>query len=252
MDLSTALASIEFFYRRTYWDAPTAITRSTPDYTLTYSGVTWLHSINQLWLHHPEALDNRLLGRAAEFFREYGAEYSVIFAQEAPLQLARWMSTRHYIERAANPIYALHGLPHPQFVCRDLEVVPVTIDRQQELLEVLYGTFFMGPEIGRCAVRTEHFSDPSIRHYLAYIHGEVVGCATILLDNGIAGVWNVGTLRNYRKQGVASALLMHVLAEAISDGYPDSVLIASPMGRPLYEEMGYQFVGDALFYGPGE
>jgi hypothetical protein len=29
----------------------------------------------------------------------------------------------------------------------------------------------MGPEIGRCAVRPEHFSDPSIRHYLAYIHG---------------------------------------------------------------------------------
>ena len=92
MDLSTALASIEFFYRRTYWDAPTAITRSTPDYTLTYSGVTWLHSINQLWLHHPEALDNRLLGRAAQFFREYGAEYSVIF--ESAIRLAPFLMVK--------------------------------------------------------------------------------------------------------------------------------------------------------------
>jgi hypothetical protein len=45
----------------------------------------------------------------------------------------------------------------------------------------------------------------------------------------------------------ASALLRQALTIAISDGYPDSVLIASPMGRPLYEEMGYEFVGDALF-----
>jgi GNAT superfamily N-acetyltransferase len=197
-------------------------------------------------------LDNRLLGRTAEFFREYGAEYSVIFAQESSQQLSRWLGERRYMERAANPIYALHGLPHPRFVCNDLDVKLVTIEHQQELLDVLYGTFFMGPEIGRCAVRIEHFSDPSIRHYLAYVHGDVAGCATILLDNGIAGVWNVGTLRNYRRKGVASALLVQALTAAISDGYPDSVLIASPMGRPLYEEMGYQFVGDALFYGPSE
>ncbi len=137
-------------------------------------------------------------------------------------------------------------------MCRDLKITPVTVALKQELLDVLYGTFFMGPEIGRCAVRNEHFSDPSIRHYLAYVQSEVAACATILLHDGVAGVWNVGTLRNFRRQGVASALLIHALTAAIEDGYPDSVLIASPMGRPLYEEMGYQLVGSALFYGPGE
>lgn len=246
------MASIEYFYRRTYWEAPTAITRSTPDYTLTYSGTTWLHSINQLWLHHAEALDDRLLARANEFFREYNAEYSIIFAQESTPQLTRWLSERNFMERAANPVYALNGLPRPRFMWRDIKVLRVTPEQQQTLLDVLYGTFFMGPEIGRCAVRAEQFSDPSIRHYLAYVQDDVAACATIMLNNGIAGVWNVGTLRNFRKQGVASALLFQALTTATLDGYPGSVLIASPMGRPLYEEMGYQFVGNALFYGPGD
>src|ERR1041385_7740702 len=211
MDLSTALASIEYFYRRTYWEVPSAITRSTPDYTLTYSGITWLHSINQLWLHHAEVLDERLLARTAEFFRGHNAEYSIIYAQESQQQLAGWLSERHFFERAANPIYALHGLPRPHFVCQDLKITPVTINLQQELLDVLYGTFFMGPEIGRCAVRPQHFSDPSIRHYLAYVRSEVAGCATILLNEGVAGVWNVGTLRRFWRGGGASALVVYAL-----------------------------------------
>jgi hypothetical protein len=121
----------------------TAITRSTPDYTLTYSGITWLHSINQLWLHHPKHwIIDCWDGLLSSFANT--ARIQRHFAQESPIQLARWMSTRHYMERAANPIYALHGLPHPRFICHDLEIKLVTVEQQQELLDVLYGTFLWG------------------------------------------------------------------------------------------------------------
>ena len=252
MLFDAAVRSIEYFYRKIYWDAPTAETLYQPGFTLTYSGISWLHSINQLWLHQPEALTESVLEEAANFFRPFRAEYSIILTEPNPTANLHWLSEHHYIERAASPFFMLRGMPHPRHWKRELEVIVVGPDRQRELLDALYSTFFMGPEIGRCAVRAEHFDDPTIRHYLGYLNGEVAACATVLLGEGIAGLWNVGTLRPFRGQGVASALLSQILAEATVDGYPDSVLVASPMGRPLYEEMGYRFLGNSYFYGPLE
>src|SRR6267142_5788464 len=79
MDLSLALANIEDFYRRIYWHAPGAVTHTTPDYTLSYSGVAFLHSVNQLWLHSPDALNDDLMALSDRFFASYHAEYSIVF-----------------------------------------------------------------------------------------------------------------------------------------------------------------------------
>jgi GNAT superfamily N-acetyltransferase len=250
MDLSLALANIEDFYRRIYWHAPGAVTKTTPDYTVSYSGVPFLHSVNQLWLHRPEALNEELMARCARFFASHQAEYSIVFTEAVPSSLALWLASRHFGERYSSPIYAVHGLPRPYNAHRDARIVRACADQQQELLQVLYGVFFMGPEIGRRIVSADHFGDPLIRHYLAYVGHDVAACATILLSNGIAGVWNVGTLRPFRRQGLASALLMQALVDAASDGCPDSVLIASPMGRSLYEEMGYELIGTSYSFGP--
>ena len=252
MNLSLALAGIEDFYRRIYWQAPTATTYDERDYVLTYSGVNWLHSINQLWLRKPHALDDHILLAAAQFFNSYQAEYSIVIADSHPASIQRWLHARQYVERTSDPVYGLCGLPRPRNTHREAIIVQVCAEQQRDLLKVLYGAFFMGPEIGRCAVRTEHFSDPAIRHYLAYVDGEAAACATIILGDGIAGVWNVGTLRPFRRQGLASAILMRALADAAADGYPESILVASQMGRPLYEEMGYKLLGNTFFYGPGD
>ena len=252
LDLRTARLSVEDFYQRIYWQAPTAITYSTPDYTLTYSGVAWLHSLNQLWLHRVDRLDDNLLRKTADFFRPYEAEYTIIITECETARWIQWLAERHYVERATNPIYGLHGLPRPRYIHRDVEIVRACAEHQQELLEVLYSAFFMGPEVGRCAMRPEHFADPTIRHYLAYINGEAAACATVILNDGIAGVWNVATLRPFRRQGIAAAILMRALVDAAADGCSDSVLVASPMGRPLYQQMGYELLGASLFYGPGD
>ncbi len=248
MEFRTALAGVEFFYRRVYWQSPGAVTHSTPDYTLTYSGVTWLHSINQLWLHRPEALDDTLLKYAGAFFANYNAEYSIVFP-DAPLDPAGWLLDRRFVERAVNPIYALHGLPHPPHTNTSLRIVRAGEAHKEMLLQMLYSVFFIGPEIGRCLVRPGQFEDSAIRHYLAFVGDEPAACTTLLLDGETAGIWNVGTMRAYRRQGLAATLVAHALAEAADAGCNQSVLVASPMGRPLYEAMGYQRVGSTYHYG---
>ena len=250
MELNTALASVEDFYRRIYWQAPTATTQPHDTFTLTYSGVPWLESVNQLWIHRAEALNDKLLDESANFFGSRRAEYNIVLTEDVPEPFTTWLAARRYAERSYNPIYALHGLPRAQNPHREVSIVRVGEELRQTMLDVLYATFFLGPELGRCAVRSEHFSEPTIRHYLAFVDGNVAACATLMLKDSVAGVWNVGTLREYRRQGIASALLMHTLTEAAANGYPDSVLVASAMGRSLYEELGYQLVGNSVFYGP--
>jgi hypothetical protein len=114
MDLTTAVTNVEYFYRRIYWQAPSAITHSTANYTLSYSGVTWLNSVNQLWLHRPEALDESLFAYTRYFFAHYGAEYDIVFPDATP-DLPAWLADRRFEERATNPIYALHGPPRPRY-----------------------------------------------------------------------------------------------------------------------------------------
>jgi GNAT superfamily N-acetyltransferase len=252
MRLTTALVSIEDFYRRIYWHVPGVVTQGTPAYTLTYSGSPWLHSINQLWLHRADALDDGLLAVAHDFFSRDHAEYSIVFTEAGHSPRISWLAERHYAERYSSPIYALSGLPRSHYSHREARIERACAEQQQELLQVMYGVFFIGPEIGRRIVSPEHFADPTIRHYLAYVGREAAACATIMLHDGLAGVWNVGTLRPFRRQGLAAAILMRALVEAAADGCPDSVLVASPMGRSLYEEMGYQFLGTTYSYGPPE
>lgn len=250
MDPRTALANIEDFYRRIYWQAPGAVTHSTPDYTLSYSGVAFLHSVNHLWLRRPDALNDNLMALVDRFFAAHRAEYSIVLSADTPPPLVSWLAARRFVERYSSPIYALHGLPRPYNAHREARIVRACADHQRSLLEVLYGVFFMGPEIGRRIVCPDHFIDPNIRHYLGYVGQEAVTCATIMLSQGIAGVWNVGTLRPFRRLGLASAMLMQALVDAARDGCPDSVLIASPMGRSLYEEMGYELIGTMYSFGP--
>jgi len=251
MNLSLALTSVEDFYRRIYWQAPAAITQSTPTYTLSYSGISWLYSVNQLWLHRIDALNDQLLHQTAAFFQPRGAEYSIVFTVEAPLAVASWLADRHFTERISSPIYALCGPPrltHP--IHRTARIVRVTAEHHSGMLQVLYSAFFIGPEVGRSIIRPEHFTDPTIRHYLAYIDDEPAACVTVLLHDHVAGVWNVGTMRAFRRQGLASTVLAYALTEAAAHGCPNSVLVSSAMGRSLYEKMGYQLIGTTYHYGP--
>jgi ribosomal protein S18 acetylase RimI-like enzyme len=50
---------------------------------------------------------------------------------------------------------------------------------------------------------------------------------------------NMYTLPDYRKQGIANALLDAMAAEAIARGFGKVWLHASEAGRPLYERIGF-------------
>ena len=50
---------------------------------------------------------------------------------------------------------------------------------------------------------------------------------------------DVETVATYRRRGFAETLMQRMLCDAAAAGATESILSASPMGKPLYQKLGY-------------
>lgn len=82
--------------------------------------------------------------------------------------------------------------------------------------------------------------DAPWRHYVAWFDERPVATATLLLAAGVAGVYFVLTVPDARRRGIGRAITLRALRDARDLGYRTGVLGASPMGLPLYRQLGFQ------------
>jgi GNAT superfamily N-acetyltransferase len=86
-------------------------------------------------------------------------------------------------------------------------------------------------------------------HYLGRLDGHPVATASLLLSEGIAGIYDVTTVPSVRKRGVGTAMLLHILHMAQQQGYDCAWLQTSAMAYPFYEQLGFQVCGFCSIYG---
>jgi GNAT superfamily N-acetyltransferase len=84
-------------------------------------------------------------------------------------------------------------------------------------------------------------------------HGVRVGgcpvCVALTLRIGDdISIQYVATERRHRRQGLASRLLLAVMARAAATGATSATLQASPDGRPVYERLGFRTVATLRAY----
>ncbi len=84
---------------------------------------------------------------------------------------------------------------------------------------------------------------PGTRAYFASIDGDTVG-TVVTWDHGDDAeiVW-VATLPEARNRGVSRRLTAHAVAEAEQRGRLTTTLVATRLGRPVYERVGYRDFG---------
>lgn len=78
--------------------------------------------------------------------------------------------------------------------------------------------------------------DDSAAHFLAYDNGAAVGCARLLPDGKIG---RMAVLANFRKRGIGSALLRHVIHYAEQNNYPNVFLDAQVQALEFYARHGF-------------
>jgi N-acetylglutamate synthase-like GNAT family acetyltransferase len=83
----------------------------------------------------------------------------------------------------------------------------------------------------------------AVRVYLARQDGNPVACALIVDHETNAELQTVAVVPEARGRGLAGRLLGHALADAAERGMETSTLIATKLGRPTYERLGFRPLG---------
>ena len=81
--------------------------------------------------------------------------------------------------------------------------------------------------------------DAPLQRFVALLNGEPVAMSELFLGAGVAGVYDVATVRRARRRGAGTAVTCAALLAARARGYHVAVLDASPMGEPVYRRLGF-------------
>ncbi len=88
------------------------------------------------------------------------------------------------------------------------------------------------------------------RFYLAYAEGKPVSTCALFSSSGIGGIFNVGTLPDYRRQGIGTALTLQALQDSVAEGNTVHTLQAEHGGNAekLYSHLGFKIDHKIQFY----
>jgi GNAT superfamily N-acetyltransferase len=98
---------------------------------------------------------------------------------------------------------------------------------------------FVGDAFYELGVSIGFEQDRAAIHYLGYIDGKPVATATLVPGAEVAGLFNVATLPEVRRKGLATATSLTALHDARVRGYNTGVLCATPLALSLYKRLGF-------------
>ena len=76
--------------------------------------------------------------------------------------------------------------------------------------------------------------------YLATIDEQPVATAVVVLDAGVAGLYNIATLPAWRGRGIGTAITLHAALQARQQGYRVGILQSSELGYKVYQRLGFK------------
>ena len=119
-----------------------------------------------------------------------------------------------------------------------LELEMLCFDAPREIAQHYYNTY----------VAIGFGNDKAWHHYLGILHGRPVAITSLLLHAGVAGIYGVGTIPEFRRQGIGNAMTRHALSEARARGYRIATLTPTEMSLRIYQQLGFQEHDTMYFY----
>jgi GNAT superfamily N-acetyltransferase len=193
---------------------------------------------NSVFYEHGEQLIASL-DRIADAYDEAGVGAWTVWVPEADRTTAAALEEagHHFDAEPRAMAMELSELrapePDPAIEIRDELDMPEV----GRLNEIAYG--WPPGEFG--AVATAEISDTYA--YFASLHGETVGTVVAWDHGDDTEIFWVATLPEARGRGVSKQLMARALADARDRGQLTTTLVATKLGRPVYERVGYRDFG---------
>lgn len=214
----------------------------TPQYYLGYGPRGTLFH-NMIMVRDAVGVD-ALFAAARRFYLERGAPFSIWLRAHADAALEAELQTRGFELFTTMPGMALLGDPGTRCEPPGLEIRPAIDDRgRRDYLHVTaaaYATYGAPPEYAEDAFASlASVCAPHVQGFVGYDDGAPAAAAAVYVTHGVAGIGWVGTLPERRNRGYAEAVTWAAIREGFRRGAAFANLQASPMGRPIYERMGF-------------
>ena len=174
----------------------------------------------------------------------------VIGPKSRPVELGRFLEKNGFRKLVRWPGMAvdLSGVNENHTKPTDLSVQPIQdIDHLNQWGEVVSKSMFGGKEFDIHLLRNLCF-EPYAKIYLGLFHGKGVATSMLFLSSGVAGIYLVSVLPEYRNRGIGKTITLAPLSDALRMGYFIGVLQASDMGQKIYRKIGFQEYGGFDLY----
>jgi ribosomal protein S18 acetylase RimI-like enzyme len=195
----------------------------------------------------PKETDADFIEDSIQYFRARNIG-SFTWWMEPQLQCSDWaplLSSYGFGFSSDTPGMAmdLQTLAEPRQTVDGLEVRPVSDDESLRIWAHVFTAGYGLPadwEPSVYELERRLGLDLPVRNYLGYWNGKPVATSLLFIGGGVAGIYNVATLREARGNGVGAALTHLPLEDAREMGYRIGVLQSSELGYNVYKKLGFR------------
>lgn len=85
-----------------------------------------------------------------------------------------------------------------------------------------------------------HWGKKYFRAIAVEIDGRIVGIANSIINANVGWLGNIIVLDGYRRRGLGKEITQHLIDYLKQSGCTSQILIATEMGKPLYEKLGFK------------
>jgi ribosomal protein S18 acetylase RimI-like enzyme len=125
------------------------------------------------------------------------------------------------------------GLPFPE---PEIDAPPVADQTTAERIVAAERAAGLRPH----PINAAHVNNPAVFNRWVEVDGEPAAFGRLVVLDHRAYLSDVVTLPAYRRRGLAKALVLHVLRDAVEAGARICVLTSSEMGFDLYNRLGFE------------